>query len=67
MFPVASMPAGFRWLTLFNPVRHFLEIVRAVFLKGAGLEALWPQFLALTLLGATVLVLSARRFRKTAS
>ncbi len=67
MFPVASMPAGFRWLTLLNPVRHFLEIVRAVFLKGAGLPALWPQFLALALIGASVLVLSARRFRKTAS
>ena len=66
MFPVASMPAGFRWLTLLNPVRHFLEIVRAVFLKGAGLSALWPQFLALALIGTSVLVLSARRFRKTA-
>ncbi len=67
MFPVASMPAGFRYLTLFNPLRHFLEIVRAIFLKGAGLGALWPQFLALVLLGATTLALAGRRFRKTAA
>jgi ABC-2 type transport system permease protein len=66
MFPVTSMPAGFRWLTVLNPVRHFLEIVRAVFLKGAGLSALWVQFVALTLIGVTVLALAAARFRKTA-
>jgi ABC-2 type transport system permease protein len=67
MFPVGGMPVGFRWLTLFNPLRHFLEIVRAVFLKGAGLQALWPQFLALAVLGTAVLVLSSLRFHKTAA
>ena len=36
MFPVSSMPVPFQWLTLLNPLRHFLEIVRAIFLKGAG-------------------------------
>jgi ABC-2 type transport system permease protein len=55
MFPVSSMPVTFQWLTLLNPLRHFLEIVRAVFLKGAGLDALWPQFLALLVMGAGVL------------
>ena len=67
MFPVTSMPVGFQWLTMLNPVRHFLEIVRAIFLKGAGLDALWPQFLALALIGTGVLSLSAARFRKTAT
>ena len=66
MFPVASMPIGFQWLTMANPVRHFLEILRAVFLKGAGLESLWRQFLGLTLIGVSVLVLATRRFHKTA-
>ena len=51
MFPVSSMPALFQWLTLLEPVRHYLEIVRGVFLKGAGLDALWPQFLALLVMG----------------
>ncbi len=67
MFPVTSMPIGFQWLTVVNPVRHFLEIVRAVFLKGAGFSALWPQFLALTLIGGGVLALASTRFRKTAA
>jgi len=67
MFPVSSMPAAFQWLTLLNPVRHFLEIVRAIFLKGAGLGALWPQYLALLVMGAGLLGIATRRFHKTAS
>ncbi|MEW5702335.1 MAG: ABC transporter permease [Candidatus Zixiibacteriota bacterium] len=65
MFPVSSMPSAFQWLTLLNPLRHYLEIVRGVFLKGAGAGALWLQFLALTLIGAFVLTVASRRFRKT--
>jgi ABC-2 type transport system permease protein len=64
MFPVSSMPDVFQWLTLFNPMRHYLEIVRTIFLKGAGLEALWGQFLALTLMGAGILSFAAARFQK---
>jgi ABC-2 type transport system permease protein len=65
MFPVSSMPKLFQWLTLFNPVRHYLQIIRAIFLKGAGLEALWPQHLALLLLGVAILGFAATRFHKT--
>ncbi len=36
MFPISSMPVAFQWLTLLNPVRHYLQVVRAIFLKGAG-------------------------------
>jgi ABC-2 type transport system permease protein len=64
MFPVSSMPAVFRWLTLLNPMRHYLEIVRGIFLKGAGLGALWKQFLALSLMGVGILWLAADRFRR---
>jgi ABC-2 type transport system permease protein len=67
MFPVTSMPALFRWLTLANPMRHYLEIVRGIFLKGAGLDALWTQFLALFFLGAGILWLAASRFRRSAA
>ncbi|HEX6019944.1 MAG TPA: ABC transporter permease, partial [Burkholderiaceae bacterium] len=35
MFPVTSMPEVFQWLTLLNPMRHYLEIVRGIFLKDA--------------------------------
>jgi ABC-2 type transport system permease protein len=36
-----------------------------VFLKGVGLDVLWPQMLALLLLGSATLWFTARRFRKT--
>ncbi len=64
MFPVTSMPEVFQWATLANPVRHYIEIVRAVFLKGAGLAALSRQFAALAIIGTTVLLFATSRFRK---
>ena len=57
----------FQWLTLLNPVRHYIEIVRSIFLKGTSLSVLWPQYLALLLLGTGLLWFSSTRFRKTAS
>ena len=64
LFPISSMPKVFQWLTLVNPLRHYLEIVRGVFLKGTGLGVLWPQHLALLALGAALLTLAAWRFEK---
>ncbi len=63
LYPIESMPTVFQWLTMLNPVRHFLEIVRAVFLKGTGYEVLWPQLLVLTLMAATGLSAATVRFR----
>jgi ABC-2 type transport system permease protein len=65
MFPVTSMPAFFRWATLVNPVRHYMEIVRAVFLQGSGLDVLWPQHLALLVISTLILSLAVARFRKS--
>jgi len=64
MFPVSSMPAAFGWLTLLNPVRHYIEIVRSLFLKGAGVESLWSQFTALVILGTALLGFAIARFRR---
>ena len=64
-YPIDSMPSVFQWLTLLNPVRHFLEIVRAIFLKGSGIADLWPQYLALTLLAAAALWLAIVRFGRS--
>jgi ABC-2 type transport system permease protein len=64
MFPVTSMPKVFQWLTLANPLRHYIEIVRAIFLKGASFE-LWRQYLGLLLIGTTLIWVAARRFHKT--
>lgn len=64
MFPVRSMPELFQWLTLANPLRHYLVIVRSIFLKGSGLVALWPQFLALLLIGGSIFAFAVSRFEK---
>ncbi len=64
-YPISSMPKIFQWLTVLNPVRHFLEIVRAIFLKGTGLAELWWQYTALTLMAAGALSLAIVRFRRT--
>lgn len=64
MFPVSSMPASFQWLTLVNPMRHYIEIVRDVFLKGTGVWAMWPKFGALLALGAGLLLIATVRFRR---
>lgn len=63
LFPVRSMPQVFRWITVINPLRHYLEIVRGVFLKEAGLQELWPQHLALLALGVVAMGGAALRFR----
>jgi ABC-2 type transport system permease protein len=65
MFPIANMPQVVQWLTYLNPLRYFLVVVRGIFLKGVGPGILWPQMVALALLGVATLWLAARRFRKT--
>ncbi len=65
MYPVRSMPLFFQRLTLLNPLRHFLEVVRAIFLKGAGVAELWPQLLAMSLSAIVLLSLSIWRFRNS--
>ncbi|MCD6360098.1 MAG: ABC transporter permease [Armatimonadetes bacterium] len=64
MFPIANMPWVMQQLTLLIPFRYFLEIVRGIFLKGVGLEVLWPQALALTLFGVALFTLGTLSFRK---
>jgi len=66
MFPVSSMPELFQWITFVNPVRHYIEIVRSIFLKGTGLTSLWRQYLWLLILGSILLSFAATRFRKVA-
>lgn len=63
-FPIRNMPEPVQYLTLLNPNRYFLEICRGVFLKGSGIETLWPQMVALALFGLAILFFSARRFHK---
>src|SRR5262245_46494407 len=67
IFPIENMPAIIQPVTYLLPLRYFLVILRSIFLKGVGLETLWPQALALTLWGVGILTLAiARSSKRTA-
>lgn len=67
MFPIENMPAAVQFVTYLNPLRYLLVIIRGIFLKGSGMFILWPQFLALFILGASVVAASSLRFTKRLS
>ncbi len=64
VFPIANMPELVQYLTYAVPLRYMLVIIRGIFLKGVGMEILWPQFLGLALLGVAVFAGALNRFRK---
>lgn len=64
VFPIANMPEAIQMFTYLNPLRYFLVIIRGIFLKGNGVEVLWPQMVALLVLGLGVLTASTLRFHK---
>jgi len=64
VFPIANMPEVVQYLSYADPLRYFLVIIRGIFLKGNGFDILWPQMLALAILGAAVFTVSSLRFRK---
>jgi drug efflux transport system permease protein len=63
--PVSSMPAWLQEVVQINPLVHFLEVLRGVYLKGIGLDVLWPHMLAMSIIGVALLALTAARFRKS--
>ncbi|MBT0666316.1 ABC transporter permease [Geobacter pelophilus] len=64
-FPIDNMPESIRYVTILNPLRWFMVILRAIFLKGVGMEILWKEMAALGGLGLAVLLIAVARFRKT--
>jgi ABC-2 type transport system permease protein len=64
IFPIQNMPQPFQWATYLVPLRYYLVVLRGVFLKGIGLEVLWPQGVALLALAAVILTLARLRFRQ---
>lgn len=64
IFPIENMPTVIQVFTYLIPLRYFLIIVRGIFLKGIGLDLLWPQAAALAAWGLVVLSLAVSRSRK---
>lgn len=62
--PVESMPRGLQIASLASPLRHYMEVVLGVFLKGVGLTELWPQALALLAIGTVLFGAALAAFRR---
>ncbi len=64
VLPVEYMPRGAQVVSLLMPNRHYTTIVRGIMLKGSTLGDLWPQVVALGILGIILYALAANRLRK---
>ena len=62
--PVEGMPQVLQWVASFIPAHHWLTILRGILLKGAGLDVLWPNLLALAGLGLVIGTFSLRFVRR---
>jgi len=63
--PISSMPMVFQKLSYVNPMTHVMVVLRGVYLKGVGLDVLWPHIAAMTGLAALLLGVSVLRFHKS--
>lgn len=65
MFDISAMPKALQVITCIIPARYFVSMIRALYLKGAGLETLWPETLLLAAFAALMLLFAIRSFKKT--
>jgi len=63
-FPISTMPQWLQYLTYLSPLRYFLVVLRGTYLKGVGLDILWPQMAAMCVLGLVLLTFATLRFHK---
>ena len=63
-FPIEAMPGFLQAISYLIPLRYMLVIIRAIILKGVGLQILLQEVIALTVFGVVIMLLAATRFRK---
>jgi len=63
-FPIINMPKPIELFTYIIPARHFVTILKGIYLKGVGFDILWPQALFLLIFSLVMIVLINKRFRK---
>jgi ABC-2 type transport system permease protein len=64
IFPIASMPSFLRAVTYAVPARYFLIALRAIVLKGVGIQLFWADLAALSIYALFVLTLASIRLRR---
>lgn len=65
MFPREAMPVVAQWIGAALPLTYFLQVIRAILLRDAGLTAVWPQALVLVAFSVGLVTLAVRKFHKT--
>jgi ABC-2 type transport system permease protein len=63
--PRESMPQLVQQVMLVAPTTHFVMLAQGILVRGAGFDVVWPQFLALALIGAALFAYTLARFRST--
>ena len=63
-FPLEAMPMFLQWVSYFMPLRYYLVILRALLLKGVGIEMIQFDVIAMTLFAVGIMTAAALRFRK---
>ena len=64
IFPIENMPRVIQTVTYAIPLRYYADIIRGVFLRGSGIDVLWPEALALLGMGVAIMAVASLRFRK---
>ncbi len=64
VFPIENMPEIIQYLTYLNPLRYYVIVAREVFLKGLGIQELWPQVVPVFIMAVFYLLLAAFLFKK---
>ncbi len=64
VYPIENMPQWVQWLTVLNPLRYYMTLVRGIMVKGAAPWELWETGLHLAVLGVAVITAASLRFKK---
>lgn len=61
IYPIENMPSAISVVSYIVPSRYFIAILKGIFLKGIGLEILWPQLLLLFVYAGVVFAVTSKR------
>ncbi|NOZ54771.1 MAG: ABC transporter permease [Gammaproteobacteria bacterium] len=63
--PLESMPGWLQTIMQLVPSTHFVSIAQAILIRDAGIDVVWPDFIATAIIGAVLFIMALSRFRKT--
>jgi len=64
MYTISNMPVALQWISRVIPARYYVSFTRGVFLKGNGLDVLWPAIFGLAIYACITIAMSVKNFKK---